>query len=221
MKRTALSIAILSIGSLLPKLALAESEFAGPPPSHDDGRYTPAMSSPPPDVIAQPCDDDEPCGRRILLRSPVRFELGPALVTTGDGAGYGLATGFSFGEKSFGVRLGAMWLKGEERASVPNAATGESMQAYSAETTLDLNKRGPFHPVVAMGLALGRVKHPTDSGWFGAGTARVALEYAMNLDRTDVRFGVGATGAMVGLRDDAVKNLSAYAVIDAKCVIGF
>jgi hypothetical protein len=115
------------------------------------------------------------------------------------------------------MRFDGAWLKGEGAAE----RTGEFFSHYGVETTLDLNKRGPIHPSLGLGFAMGYVKRDGGGGFFGAGTARAGLDYAMNLDRTDVRMGAGVTGAMVGPRDDSMKDLAGYALFDARVAIGF
>ncbi len=211
--------------SLVAKSAMAD--YATPPPGAPSDPIEVAPSYPP---YSSPPDGDTNSdyerfchrdGRNCLERSGSRFELGPAMLSTGAGVGYGVGAGLAFGENALGFRIGAAFYKGEESTSTV-ASTGDFMQTYTMETTLDLNKEGRLHPIVAMGLVAGHVHHANDlSGWYGAGTARASLEYAFNLDHRDVRFGVGVTGAMVGPRADDIKNLGGYAVVDAKWVIGF
>jgi hypothetical protein len=158
-----------------------------------------------------------------LKRSIIRFELGPAGLTSGSGFGYGITTGLSVGTGSVGGRFYATFLRGEGGDSNHRgAATGESLGQYGGELVLDLHKRGPFHPVVAMGVAFAHVGSGNGgSGSAGVGTARLGLEYALNLDDADVRFGIGAQGALVGPRDDEIKDLRAYAIGGLHAAVGF
>ncbi|MBL8612216.1 MAG: hypothetical protein JNL38_33045 [Myxococcales bacterium] len=157
-----------------------------------------------------------------LRRSVVRFELGPVGLTSGKGFGYGLQTGISLGTGSVGGRFYAAWMRGEGGDdNHRGAATGESLGQYGGELVLDLHKRGPWHPIVAMGVAFAHVGKPDGSGNAGLGTGRLGLEYALNLDDADVRFGIGVQGALVGPRDDEIKDLRAYAIGGLHAAVGF
>ena len=155
-------------------------------------------------------------------RAPVRLALGPVGLTTGRSFGLGVGAGAEFGTGSVGARIGAAWARGEGRnADGTSTPTGDSVGHYGGEITLDLHKRGPVHPVVGMGAALIHVSRPDTSGYAGAGTGRLALEYALSLDDADVRVGGSVTGGLVGPVDEDVADLRAYALLGAHLAIGF
>ena len=192
--------------------------FAPPP----DGRPRASSSSAP--IATDPDDDGErPRSRPDLRRSAVRFQLGPSTVTTGKSLGLGVGLGVDIGTGSVGGRLSAGWLRGEGTtdggASTP---TGNLFSHYGGEITLDFLKRGPWHPVLGMGIALVHVSRPdANSGFAGAGTGRVGLEYALGLEDADVRIGASASGGLVGPVDDEISDLRGYALVGAHLGIGF
>ncbi len=157
-----------------------------------------------------------------LRRSPARFEVGPAGITSGKGFGYGLGVGIGLGTGSVGGRVSAGWFRGEGGdGNEKRAPTGESVGHYQGELVLDLYKRGPVHPIVGLGFGFVHVGKPQGSGSAAVGTGRIGLEYAMNLDDADVRFGAGVTGALVGPRDDELKDLKGYVMAGLTAVVGF
>jgi hypothetical protein len=194
----------------------------------DDSSVTVGFAEPPPNQqpIVRTSDRDlafiaqEPEG----YRSPVRFDVGPGGITTGRGFGYGVVFGASFGKGTVGFRLSGTWLRGEARSSdtaQSMPATGESFGQYLSELTLDLHKRGPLHPVVAPGIGLVHVGMPNQSGNAGVGTVRIGLEHSLNLEDADVRLGGSVLGALVGPRDDEVKDLKGYVVMQLGVTVGF
>jgi hypothetical protein len=70
-----------------------------------------------------------------------------------------------------------------------------------------------------MGIA--HVSRGDTSGDIGIGTARFGIEYALNLDDTDVRLGAGVTGVLPGPSDREVSDVRGYALIGASLGIGF
>jgi hypothetical protein len=193
----------------------------------DDSSVTVGFAEPPPErrivVRASEADaliaqDPEP------YRAVVRFDLSPALVTTGRGLGYGVALGAGFGKRTVGFRASATWLRGEARTSDTPATmptTGEAMGQYLGELTLDLNKKGPLHPVIAPGFGLVHVSMPGSSGNAGIGTLRAGLEYSLGLEDADVRLGGSVLGAMAGPRDDELRELRGYFVTQLGVTVGF
>lgn len=170
-----------------------------------------------------PIDDTFIAREPELRRSPFRLTLGPAGITTGKGFGFGVGLGADFGTGSVGGRLAASWLRGEgKNDSGSSTATGDSVGHYSGEITLDLHKRGPFHPIIGMGAGFLHVSRPdARSGFAGVGTGRFAVEYALGLEDADVRVGASVTGGIVGPVDGEVKDLRAYALTGAHLAIGF
>jgi len=210
------AFAAFAAASAVPAVALADDatvtvngQFADPPP-------------PPRRVVVVSQDDAFLAREPELKRSVVRFELGPVGLTSGKGFGYGLEAGLSVGTGSVGGRFYGAWMRGEGGDdNHRGAATGETLGQYGGELTLDLHKRGPWHPVVAMGVAFVHVGKPDGSGNAGVGTARLGIEYALNLDDADVRFGLGVQGGLVGPRDDEIKDLRAYALGGLHAAVGF
>lgn len=200
----------------------------------DDATVTVGRFAPPPEgaprstssapIAADPDDvDDAVRARRELHRSSVRLQLGPSAVTTGKGLGLGVGLGVDFGSGSVGGRLSAGWLRGEGTtdggASTP---TGNLFSHYGGEITLDLLKRGPWHPVLGMGVAVVHVSRPdANSGFAGAGTGRVGLDYALGLEDADVRVGASATAGLVGPVDDEIAELRGWVLASAHLAIGF
>lgn len=193
----------------------------GPPPG--TARFAPPPENTPTSApIATDPDDDDRL-RRELRRSSFRLQLGPSTVTTGQGLGLGVGIGADIGTGSVGGRLSAGWMRGEgTKGDGASTATGDLFSHYGAEVTLDFLKRGPWHPVLGMGGALIHVsRSDKNSGFAGAGTARVGLEYALGLEDADVRIGASATGALVGPVDDEIKDLHGFALLSAHLAIGF
>ncbi|MBS2019428.1 MAG: hypothetical protein JST00_41585 [Deltaproteobacteria bacterium] len=194
-----------------------------------DGRF----SEPPPDPSRGPITqtailpDDAPrydhrYDPREPKRAPFRLQLGPMGITTGKGFGVGVGVGADFGTGSVGGRLSASWLRGEgTNSDGTSTPTGSSIGLYTGEITLDLHKRGPFHPIVGMGAGLVSVSRVDASGFAGVGTSRLALEYALGLEDADVRIGVSVTGGLIGPVDPDVKDLRAYALTGIHLAIGF
>jgi hypothetical protein len=185
--------------------------FAEPPRSSDVTRTSDRDAT----FVAQ---DPEP------YRAPVRFEFGPSGITTGRGFGYGVALGASFGKGTVGFRMSGTWMRGEARSSdtaLSMPATGESFGQYLGEMTLDLHKVGPIHPVVAPGFAFVHVGMPNQSGSAGVGTLRVGLEHSLNLEDADVRLGGSVLGGLVGPKDDELRDLKGYVIVQLGVTVGF
>lgn len=188
--------------------------------------------------FAEPPQDDPPPPRRQssfaleeprfiaadreLHRAPFRLQLGPQGITTGKGFGVGVGIGADFGTGSVGGRLAASWLRGEgTNSNGTSTPTGDSIGMYSGEVTLDLHKRGPLHPVVAMGFGILHVSRNDSNGIGAMGTGRLGLEYSLGLDDADVRIGASVTGGLIGPIDSDVNDLRAYALLGTHLAIGF
>jgi hypothetical protein len=158
-----------------------------------------------------------------LRRSPFRVALGPTGITTGHGFGYGVGLGADIGTGSVGGRLSAACLRGEgKRDSGTSTPTGDAVGIYTGEITLDLHKRGPWHPVFGMGAGVIHVSRTDNkSGFAGVGTGRFAIEYALGLDDADVRIGANVTGGLIGPVDDEIKGLRGYVQSGLHVAIGF
>jgi hypothetical protein len=72
-----------------------------------------------------------------------------------------------------------------------------------------------------MGVGFLYVSRSDASGVAGMGTGRLGLEYSLGLDDADVRIGASVTGGLIGPVDTDVKDLRAYALLDAHLAIGF
>ena len=170
-----------------------------------------------------PVDDGFIAKEPELRRSPFRVALGPTGITTGHGFGYGVGLGADIGTGSVGGRLSVAWLRGEgKRDSGSSTPTGDSVGIYSGEITLDLHKRGPWHPVFGMGAGVIHVSRTDNkSGFAGVGTGRFAIEYALGLDDADVRIGANVTGGLIGPVDDEIKGLRGYVQSGLHVAIGF
>jgi len=180
------------------------------------------FANPPNDPPPTRASDDLLAQEPEVKRSPVRFTLGPLGMTTGKSMGLGVGVGADFGTGSVGGRIYAGWIRGEgTNSDGTSTATGDSVGQYGGEITLDLHKRGPLHPVIAMGAALLRVSRPDTSGYAGAGTGRFVLEYSLGLDDADVRVGGSVGGGLIGPVDSDIKDLRAYAIVGAHLAIGF
>jgi len=199
---------------VLPRVAHADDRFAAPPP----GREPAAVVAVDPDYVPPP----PPPPIATSYRSPVRLELGPGFITSGKGLGYGLTGGIGVGTGTVGGRFTASFFRGEGGDNNnKDAPTGASTSQYLAELVLDLKKRGPLHPVVAMGAGLIHVDKGGTSGEAGVGTARVGAEYQFPVDDADIRVGASILGAMVGPASDEVKDLKAYGIFDVHVAVGF
>jgi hypothetical protein len=184
--------------------------FAEPPPRHAPA---PVASDPLPEPRDEPAPDE-------LYRSPMRLDLGPVGATTGRGVAPGLGVAADFGRGTVGVRLAAAWLRGEPSGADPSPI-GDGLAQYTGELTLDLRKRGPFHPVIGLGFGLARVARDGASGSLGIGTARLGLEYALAVEDADVRLGAGVTGVLPGPADASVSDVKGWAVVGASMGVGF
>jgi hypothetical protein len=144
-------------------------------------------------------------------------------LTTGRGLGLGMGVAADFGRGAVGFRLAASWMRGEGSSStayVPSPLA-DGLSQYTGELTLDFHKRGPVHPVFGLGMGIAHVSRGDASGDIGIGTARFGIEYAMNLDDTDVRLGAGVTGVLPGPSDREVSDVHGYALVGASLAIGF
>jgi hypothetical protein len=214
---------LFAVCGLVPRRALADEarvsvgelddRFARPPawtepprepvPSYEAPRY---VVAPPPEVY----------------RSPVRLEVGPVAVTTGQNLGLGLGVGAAFGTGTVGVRLGAVWARGDAQAGEATPSPlGSSLGQYTGELTVDLHKRGSLHPVFGLGFGMLHIDGPGGSGNAGIGTARFGLEYALGLEDADVRLGGGVTGVLPGPADRELADVKAYALVGAGISVGF
>jgi hypothetical protein len=182
--------------------------FAQPPP----GRTY--EYQPPPQVAVEPPEEEG-------YRSPMRLHLGPVGATTGRGFGPGLGLAADFGRGTVGVRLSAAWLRGEPSASTDPSPIGQGLSQYTGELTLDLHKRGPWHPVLGVGFGLARASRGDSAGNLGIGTARLALEYALGIDDADVRFSAGIMGVLPGPADQNVQDVKGWALAGVSVGIGF
>ncbi len=168
-------------------------------------------------------DDRDDQDWRDRRRSAFRLQLGPSTVTTGQGLGLGVGVGADFGRGSVGGRLSAGWLRGEgTNGDGTSSRSGDVFSHYGGEMTLDFLKRGPWHPILGMGGAILHVSRPDgNSGFAGAGTARIAIERALALEDADVRIGLSAMGGLVGPADDEIRNLRGFALVSAHLALGF
>ena len=192
-------------------------------PRVDDGRYAVA----PTEYDAAPARQVLRANDPELYRSPLRISLGPSMLTTGQGLGYGVGAGVAFGSGSVGGRLSVDWFRGEGGdGNNRGSRTGEAFGHYAAELTLDLKKSGPIHPTIGVGAAVLHIVKPgagdrTGSAAAGAGIARLSLDYAFNLDDADVRLGAGVLAGLVGPRADEARDLNAYMMAGGHVVVGF
>jgi hypothetical protein len=194
-------------------VGVVDDRFAQPPPralpvAVDDSPTARSPEAPPP---------PDP------YRSPVRFQVGPAAVTTGRNLGLGLGVGADFGTGTVGVRLAAAWLRGDARAGDTNEPSplGSSLGQYTGELTIDLHKRGPLHPLFGLGFGLLHVDGPLGGGSTAIGTARLGVEYSLGLEDADVRLGAGVTGVLPGPTSQALADMHGYALAGAGVSIGF
>jgi hypothetical protein len=189
--------------------AVVDVGFAEPPPR-------PRYAQPP--VVASDSPFEPP--EEQPYRAPVRFHLGPMGATTGRGLGLGLGVAADMGRGSVGFRLAAAWMRGEP-SGTDTSTIGDGLSQYTGELTLDLRKRGPWHPLLGVGFGVARVNRGDSGGYLGVGTARLGLEYALGLDDADVRFGAGVTGVLPGPADREVADVKGWALVGATVGIGF
>jgi hypothetical protein len=189
--------------------AVVDVGFAEPPPR-------PRYAEPP--VVASDTPFEPPDEQPY--RSPVRFHLGPVGATTGRGLGLGLGVAADMGRGSVGFRLAAAWMRGEP-SGTETSPIGDGLSQYTGELTLDLRKRGPWHPLFGVGFGVARVNRGDSGGTLGVGTARLGLEYALALDDADVRFGAGVTGVLPGPAERDVQDVKGWALVGATVGIGF
>ena len=154
-------------------------------------------------------------------RAPVRLALGPSFLTTGKGLGVGLGVGLELGSGRVGGRIAATWLRGEGARSGVVTPTGDAVGHYVGELTLDIIKRGAFHPVVAVGGGVLHVSRPDTSGVVAVGTVRASLEYFAPIDEADLRIGLDATGGLAGPGDDALRDVRGYGLFGIHAALGF
>jgi hypothetical protein len=205
---------VLAAASLLPRAARGQDRAVvvvsrdgfAPPPGDDRGASDQAA--------ARPQVEDAPA------RSAVRLGVGPEASTTGRGLGAGLGVAADFGRGTLGFRLAGAWLHGEPSSGSPSPVGGGLAQ-YTGELTVDFARRGPWRPVLGLGLGYARVDTGRAAGDVGIGTARLALEYALGFDDADVRVGAGVSGALPGPADGAVTDVKGWALVGASLVVGF
>jgi hypothetical protein len=121
------------------------------------------------------------------------------------------------GKGSVGGRFSTVWTRGEPGGQ---SLISESFSQYAAELVLDLNKRGPVHPVLGVGFGLIHAEHGRGSGFAGVGLLRGGFEYALGFDETDVRIGASLTGGLMGPSDREIQDLRGHAVLGAHVAIG-
>jgi hypothetical protein len=111
-------------------------------------------------------------------------------------------------------------MRGEPSEADPSPIAGGLAQ-YAGELTLDLARRSPVHPIVGIGFGYARADTGQGAGGLGVGTGRLALEYALAIDDADVRFQIGALGALPGPADSAVSDVKGWGLLGATIGIGF
>ena len=205
--RTVLTVGCVVAACVWTSWASAEEravvQVAGP-------RYAePPLDRPPP---PEPPDDG--------YRAPMRLHIGPMAATTGRGLGPGLGLAADFGRGTIGFRLAAAWMRGEPSGADPSPIAGGLAQ-YTGELTLDLARRSPLHPIVGIGFGYARADTGQGAGGLGVGTARMALEYVLAIDDADVRFQIGALGALPGPADSVVSDVKGWGLLGATIGIGF
>jgi hypothetical protein len=192
--------------------AVVQIGYAEPPPA----RYAP------PPAVAYDAYDPRELPPEEAYRSPFRLHVGPAGATTGRGLGLGLGLAADFGRGSVGARLAAAWLKGEPSSSDTSPSPiGDGLSQYTGELTLDLRKRGPWHPVLGLGFGLARVTRGDGGGNLGIGTARLGLEYALAIEDADARLGCGITAVLPGPADRDVQDVKGWGMVGASIGLGF
>jgi hypothetical protein len=227
MRHTLLSVLGLTLGlALVPRAALAGEATLR---VGDPDRFAPPPPSAPVVIVAQPRPEpvyeappEEPPSPDPY-RSPVRLGVGPVGATSGLGLGLGLGVTADFGKGTVGARISAAWLKGEEKGGRDSSSMplGNGIGQYTGELVLDLNKRGPAHPLVGLGFGAVHVSRNEGSGFAGVGVARLGFEYALGLSDADVRIGGGVTGVLPGPMSPEAQGLTAYVLVTAGLTIGF
>jgi hypothetical protein len=155
-------------------------------------------------------------------RAPFRASLGPIGATTGRGLGLGIGLAADFGTGTVGFRLAGAWTRSEVAGG--GSPIGDGIGQYTGELTIDLHKRGPWHPILGVGAGLLHVTLPSGSADAGIGTARLAIEYALLAppsDDADVRIGAGILLAIPGPADRELADLRGYGLLGASLAIGF
>ena len=216
---------------LLPKNASADVAEVRVGDARDAGDGDEARYADPPDAHSAPIAIEDRGGvslSRERYHAPFRMSLGPAAATTGHGLGLGIGAAIDLGSGSVGFRMAGAWMHGEAGTSSGNssgnssgAGLGQGIAQYSAEVTLDLNKRGDWHPVIGVGGGLLHVNEAQGSADAGVGTARFTLDYALAIDDAEVRVGAGVLGALTGPGDRELADLHAYAIVSTTLTIGF
>lgn len=207
--RLALALAAVIGGALVSTAARADDAIV------PVGRFAPTP-------VRSPERSEEPDPPNAPERSSARLEVGPALVTTGEGAGLGATVAAGFGKGSVGARLFGAWTRGEgTRDDGRSTATGDAMSQYGAELTVDLLRRGRIHPILGVGGAALHVSRPDGaSGFAGAGTFRAAVEIGLGLEDADVRAAAGLTGGLVGPAGSEIRDLGGYGLATLGLVVG-
>jgi|SRR5579883_1147148 len=190
--------------------AVVSVGYAPPPP----GRETYVYEAPPPPVAVDPPETE-------VYRSPMRLHIGPVGATTGRGFGPGLGAAADFGRGTVGLRLAAAWMRGEPSSAADASPIGQGLSQYTGELTLDLHKRGPWHPVLGVGFGFARATRADSGGNMGIGTARLGLEYSLGLDDADVRLAAGIMGVLPGPADQQVQDVKGWALAGVSVGIGF
>jgi hypothetical protein len=188
--------------------------YAQPPP-----RQVIVVDPPPQPIIENPPDLPPP----ERYRSPFRLAVGPGFFFSGGDVGAGLGVTADFGTGTVGGRLYAGWFRAQKQGTPGESTspTGSGFGQYTAEVTLDFNKRGPVHPVFGLGFGALHVFHPNGDMVAGIGTARFGVEYAFLFDDADVRLGAGITGVLPGPAPKALADLKGYGIVGASIAIGF
>lgn len=210
------SLAITSAAHADATVSVGNPGYAQPPPQ----RQVIVVDSPQPQPIVESPPDLPPPER---YRSPFRLAVGPAFFFAGSDVGAGLGVTADFGTGTVGGRLYAGWFRAQKQGSPDEmtSPTGSGFGQYTAEVTLDFNKRGPVHPVFGLGFGALHVFHPNGDMVAGIGTARFGLEYAFLFDDADVRLGAGITGVLPGPAPRALADLKGYGIAGASIAIGF
>jgi hypothetical protein len=193
-------------------ITVGDGRFSRPPPEvvvvRDDRPQPTIFETPHPDLPKDP------------YRSPFRLTIGPAMITSGQGVGPGLSAALDLGSGTVGVRLAAAWFRGEA-ADDPAARFGKTIGLYTGELVLDLHKNGPLHPLFGLGLGAVNIGKTDADGWAAAGIGRIGLEYSVQLEDADVRFGASVLGALLGPSDSLIASARAFAMMNATFSIGF
>jgi hypothetical protein len=171
---------------------------------------------------AKTAETPTPTGKRELYRSVVRFGAGPSMFFAPSDYGMGVGVTVDFGSGTVGGRVASSWFRSQKQGSPEEltSPTGAGFGQYTGEITVDLLKRGPFHPVFAIGFGMIDVfRH--DEVVAGIATGRVAIEYAVALDGADVRIGLGLNGVLLGPAPRELIPMGGYVTTTATIAIGF